>query len=104
MGSLNIGGGTLTGGPVYWSGTAEERDAAAQGNLPGETDHDLFTLHNHGRLLPASSQSKHLLQFFGIFIHVHVNGPVFIGFPSLVAEGSGIGAVNDDFVRQTPCH
>jgi hypothetical protein len=48
-------------GRFYRSGTAEKRNAAAQGNLPGETNRNLFTLHNYGHLLPASRQDKHLL-------------------------------------------
>ena len=81
------------------SGAAEKWNAAAQGNLPGKTNRDIFTLHNHRHLLPAARQGNQLLQFLGIFIHVHENGAIPVGFPCLVAEGSGIGAVNDDFVR-----
>ena len=43
--------------------------------------------------------SEHFLQFFRIFIYVDVDGPIPVGCPSLVAEGSGVRAVNDDFIR-----
>ena len=44
--------------------------------------------------------SEHFLQFFRVFIYVDVDGPIPVGCPSLVAEGSGVRAVNDDLI----CH
>ena len=83
---------------------AENRDAAPKGTIPHETDRHLVAFHNDGGLHLAAAPGQYLLQLLLILIHIDIDGPVPIGCPSLVAEGSGIGAVNDDFVRQTPCH
>jgi len=81
---------------LYRSSAAENGDAATEGNIPGKTDSDLAAFHNHGYLPLASRQSKHFLQFLGIFIHFHVNSAIPIGCPSLITEGSGVRSVNDD--------
>ena len=83
---------------LHRSSTAENGDAAAQGNIPGETDRDFVAFHNYGHLPLASRQDKHFLQFLGIFIHIHKNGPVTIGCPGLDAERTGVGSKDDDFV------
>ena len=86
----------LTEGLLHRSGTSENGDAAAQGNISGETDRDLFAFHNHGYLHLAAGISQHFLQFLRVFIYIDICGPVAVGCPSLVAEGSGVRSVDDD--------
>lgn len=89
----------LTEGPIHRSSAAENGNATAQGNVPGETDRDLFAFHNHGYLHLAVGKVQHSLQFFRVFIYIDIAIPLAIGFPRLVAEGSGVCSVDDDFVR-----
>ncbi len=80
------------------SGSPVKRDTATEGRLAGEADRHPSPLHDHGHLLPASTQGQHLRELLGVLSHIHVHGSIAIGCPSLAAEGSGIGAVNDDLI------
>jgi hypothetical protein len=55
------------------------------------------SLHDHGNLIFAPRQGQHLRQLGRIVIDIDIGRPVPVGLPSLVAEGSGICSVNDDF-------
>jgi hypothetical protein len=86
----------LTEGPFHRSGAAENGDAAAQGNIPGETDRDLFAFHNHGYLHFAAGIGQHFLQFLRVVIYIDIYGPVAVGCTSLITKGSGICSIDDD--------
>ncbi len=89
----------LAEGSFHRSGAAENRDAAAQGYIPDESDGDFFTLYKHGNLYLAAGTGKHFFQLFRVSVHIDIDGPVSIGCPSLITKGSGIRSVYDDFVR-----
>jgi hypothetical protein len=100
MSSLSFRCGLSPGDLSHRSGPPEKRDAASQGNIAREADGYLVAI-NYDRDLHASSGvSEHLSQRLRIFINIDIDGPLSVGRTSLVAIGSGIRAVNDDFV----CH
>ena len=87
----------LTEGPFHRSGASENGNAAAQGNITGETDRYLFSFHNHGYLHPASGILQHFPQFLRVFIHIDIDSPLAIGCPSLNTKWSRICTEDDDF-------
>lgn len=86
----------LTEGSFYRSGASENGDAAAQRNIPGETDRDLVAFHNHGYLHLAAGIGQHFFQFLRVLMHIDIYGTVGVGCPSLVTEGSDVRSVDDD--------
>ena len=82
------------------SGSAEERDTASQGSIARVADHYLVSFDYNRDLRLSPGIGEHLLQFIRVFIYIEIDGPISVGCPSLVAEGSGVRAVNDDFI----CH
>jgi len=86
----------LTEGLFHRSGASKNRDAAAQGNIPGETDRDLVAFHNHRYLQFAFGIRQHFLQFLRVFIHIDIDSLLAIGCPSLDTKGSGICSVDDN--------
>jgi len=73
------------------SGPPEKRDASSQGYITCEANRYLVSIDYDRDLHLSAGAGEHFLEFFRVFIYVDVGGPIPIGCPSLVAEGSGIG-------------
>lgn len=82
------------------SGPPEKRHAASQGSITREADRCFVSVDYDRDLHLSPGVGEHFLQFLRVFIHIDIDGPLTVGCPSLAAEGSGIRAVNNDFI----CH
>jgi hypothetical protein len=45
---------------------------------------------------------KHFIKLIRVFLYVDIDSSIPVGCPSLIAEGSGIRAVNNDFICHSP--
>jgi hypothetical protein len=81
------------------SRATENRNAVPHGSLASKTYRHPISLDNDRDLHLSPGVGKHFLQFLRVFIHINVFSPITIGFPSLIAERSGICDINDDFIR-----
>ncbi|HAJ26682.1 MAG TPA: hypothetical protein DCG53_05470 [Syntrophus sp. (in: bacteria)] len=89
--------GSSTRGLIHRSSAAKKGNGAPQGCFSVEADGYLNSLHDHGNLLFAPRQGQHLRQLGRIVMDIDIGRPVPVGLPSLVAEGSGVCSVDDDF-------
>jgi len=79
------------------SGSPEKRDTTAQGYITCEANRYLVSIDHDRDLHLSAGAGEHFLEFFRVFIYVDVGGPIPIGCPSLVAERSAVGSVNNNF-------
>lgn len=77
---------------------AEKGNTPSEGNLAKEAHRHLVPIDYDRDLRFSFGVDEHFIKFVRIFLHIDVNGPIPVGCTSLIAEGSGIRAVNDDLV------
>jgi hypothetical protein len=87
-------------GSFHRSGPTEKRDTAPERDITGEADCYFVSIDYDRDLRLSPGVDEHFLKFVRVFINVDVDSPVAVGCPSLGAEGSGIRAINNDFI----CH
>jgi|GEM_PF-5784855 len=83
-------------GLVNRSGTSENGNAPTKRNFTCEANRHFVSIYDNRDLRFSAGVFKHFLKFVRVFLYIDIDGPITIGFPSLPAEGSGIGAVNND--------
>jgi hypothetical protein len=75
-----------------------QHDPAAQRCLPDKPDGDFAPVNDYGDLIFSAGVGQHFLQLFTVFLDVDKHGLAAVGCPSLDAEGSGKGSIDNDFL------
>jgi len=86
-------------GRLNRSGPSQKAKPLGNGCMPRITDLDLVSLNNDRNLHLPPGVNEHFLQFLRVFIHIDEVCFLTVDRPGLECIGSGISAVNDDFVR-----